>query len=144
MSLLPGVGLTEIYDLTRESQATTVNISTRGLSAPITRADRRFHPRRKRTTGVLIRAIGPSAAKAGVANTLQNPALRMIDPHGNETFTDNWRSNQQSEISATSIAPADDREAAILATPPAGTYTATVAGAAQAESPWWDLQPCAA
>ncbi|CAA9232568.1 MAG: hypothetical protein AVDCRST_MAG42-1210 [uncultured Chthoniobacterales bacterium] len=125
-----GVGLTEIYDLTRDSQATVGNISTRGFVG----TDNNvmiggFILDGSGTTDVLIRAIGPSMADDGVPNTLANPTLRLTDGNGNVTFNDNWRSNQQAEISATTIPPEDDREAAIFATLPAGTYTAIVAGA---------------
>lgn len=125
-----GVGLTEIYDLTRDSEATVGNISTRGFVG----TDNNvliggFILDGSGTTDVLIRAIGPSMADHGVPNTLTNPTLRLTDGNGNVTFNDNWRSNQQAEISATTIPPEDDREAAIFATLPAGTYTAIVAGA---------------
>ena len=41
---------------------------------------------------------------------------------------DNWKESQQAEISATGIAPADDRESAILRSLPGGHYTAIVRG----------------
>ena len=125
-----GVGLTEIYDLTRDSQATVGNISTRGFVGTGNNVMiGGFILDGSGTTDVLIRAIGPSMADAGVANTLPNPTLRLTDANGNETFNDNWRTDQQAEIIATTIPPEDDREAAIFATLPAGTYTAIVAGA---------------
>ena len=125
-----GVGLTEIYDLTRESQATVANISTRGFVG----TDNNvliggFILDGSGTTDVLIRAIGPSMADDGVANTLADPTLRVTDGNGNVTFNDNWGTDQQAQISATTIPPDDEREAAIFATLPAGTYTAIVAGA---------------
>ncbi|MDP9100374.1 MAG: hypothetical protein M3N48_15490, partial [Verrucomicrobiota bacterium] len=41
---------------------------------------------------------------------------------------DNWKDTQQAEIQATTLAPTDDRESAILRTLPAGNYTAIVRG----------------
>jgi hypothetical protein len=41
---------------------------------------------------------------------------------------DNWRSDQEAEISATTIAPTNDLESAILRTLPPGAYTAIVRG----------------
>jgi len=42
---------------------------------------------------------------------------------------DSWKSDQQTQIAATGLAPTDDREAAILSTPLApGNYTAIVSG----------------
>lgn len=125
-----GVGLTEIYDLTRDSSATVANISTRGFVGTDSNVlIGGFILDGTGTTDVLVRAIGPSMADDGVQNTLQNPTLRLTDQNGNVTFNDDWRSDQQSEINASGIAPEDNREAAILATLSAGTYTAIVSGA---------------
>ena len=44
------------------------------------------------------------------------------------TSNDNWRSDQEAEILATGLAPADDAESAIVATLAAGSYTAIVRG----------------
>jgi hypothetical protein len=41
---------------------------------------------------------------------------------------DDWRSDQQAEISTTGIAPTDNRESAILASLEPGAYTAIVSG----------------
>ena len=41
---------------------------------------------------------------------------------------DDWRSDQQAEISGTGIAPTDNRESAILASLEPGAYTAIVSG----------------
>ena len=42
---------------------------------------------------------------------------------------DSWRSDQEAEIAASTIAPTDDREPAIVATLYPGNYTAVVRGA---------------
>ena len=77
----------------------------------------------------VVRAIGPSLATAGVAGTLQDPALELHDANGALIVSnDNWRDTQQAELQATGIAPTNDREAAILRTLPAGSYTAIVRG----------------
>lgn len=44
---------------------------------------------------------------------------------------DNWRSDEEGEIEATTAPPANDAEAAIVRTLPAGAYTAIVRGATQ-------------
>ena len=41
---------------------------------------------------------------------------------------DNWKDNQQADISKTGIAPTDDRESAILKLLSGGNYTAIVRG----------------
>jgi hypothetical protein len=65
---------------------------------------------------VLIRALGPSI-KVGpnpVAGTLQDPVLKVYDVNGEIATNDGWRSAQQAEITASGLAPADDREPAII------------------------------
>ena len=42
---------------------------------------------------------------------------------------DNWRSNQEQEIIATTIPPTNDKESAIVITLAPGSYTAVIRGA---------------
>lgn len=80
-------------------------------------------------TEVLVRAIGPSLANNGVSAPLQDPFLELHGSNGELISTnDNWRSTQQAEIIAISLAPSDNRESAILATLRPGNYTAIVRG----------------
>ena len=74
---------------------------------------------------VIIRAIGPSLPVPG---TLQDPMLELHDASGLLGANDNWRDSQENEIIATTIAPTDDRESAILAIINPGNYTAIVRG----------------
>lgn len=125
-----GVALVEVYDLTPDSDSAVANISTRGdvesgdnvmIGGFIIGADT--------PTEVLIRAIGPSLTQYGVAGALQDPVLELHGSDGEIIFSnDNWRSTQKSEITATGLAPTDDRESAILATLQPGSYTAIVRG----------------
>jgi hypothetical protein len=79
---------------------------------------------------VILRAIGPSLANAGVPGTLADPTLELHGPAGELIASnDNWvTSPQKQAISDSGIAPSDDREAAIVATLDEGSYTAVVAG----------------
>ena len=77
---------------------------------------------------VLVRAIGPSLAAFGIPNTLPATVLELHDANGSVISNEGWRNTQESEIIATTIAPTDDNEAAILATLVPGTYTAVVRG----------------
>ena len=80
-------------------------------------------------TDVVVRAIGPSLAQRGVALPLLDPLLELHDGDGDLLSTnDNWRSTQQAAISATGLAPTDDRESALLETLNPGNYTAVVKG----------------
>jgi uncharacterized delta-60 repeat protein len=78
---------------------------------------------------VLIRAVGPSLTNLGISGALADSVLELHGPSPFATITnDNWRDAQQSEIQATGLAPSNDLESAIVATLPAGAYTAIVRG----------------
>ena len=75
---------------------------------------------------IAVRAIGPSLRIAG---TLGDPLLELHDAAGNIVATnDNWRSAQEAEIIASGLAPANDLEAALIATLNTGPYTVVVKG----------------
>ena len=75
---------------------------------------------------VLVRGIGPSLGALGVPGTLQDPTLEL---HGLVSINnDNWRSDQETEIQATGIAPSNDAESAVVASLEPGAYTAILAG----------------
>lgn len=81
---------------------------------------------------VIIRALGPSLGSQGVAGVLQNPTLELIDGGGRRmAFNDDWRSEQQGEIEATTIPPGNEAESAIVATLAPGAYTAVMRGAGE-------------
>jgi len=77
---------------------------------------------------VLVRGLGPSLASQGVEGVLANPVLELHKPDGKVVINDDWRDDQQNDISATGLAPTDDSEAAILASLDAGAYTAILSG----------------
>ncbi len=80
------------------------------------------------TKKVLIRALGPSLSDFGIVGALADPVLELHASNGSVTTNDNWKSDQQSEIEATNLAPAKDLEAAIIATLPVGAHTAILRG----------------
>ena len=60
---------------------------------------------------------------------LADPVLELHDGQGSLIFqNDNWRSDQEAEIIATTVPPTDDLESAIVATLSPGAYTAIVQG----------------
>lgn len=77
---------------------------------------------------VILRAIGPSLATAGVSGALADPALELFYPDGTTVSNDNWEDSQKSEIEATSLSPSNSKEAAIVASLDPGSYTAIVSG----------------
>ena len=128
-----GVGLMEIYDLDPDgSPARLANISTRGnvltgdnvmIGGFIVRGD---VPKR-----MLMRARGPSLFLNGspIAGRLMDPNLELRDANGGLIkANDNWRTDQQAEIAASSIAPTDDHEPAVVWTLSPGNYTTIVRG----------------
>lgn len=80
---------------------------------------------------VVVRAIGPSLPLAG---HLADPTLELHLPNGGIIFNDDWKINaasgqsQEEEVSATQVAPSNDRESAIVALLAPGAYTAIVRG----------------
>ena len=79
---------------------------------------------------VIIRAIGPSLSSF-FSGALADPVLELRNFSGSLIASnDNWRSDQEAEIIATTIPPSNDLESAIVATLPANSsaYTAIVRG----------------
>jgi uncharacterized protein (DUF1800 family) len=79
----------------------------------------------------LVRARGPSLFLNGapIAGRLMDPALELRDANGALIkANDDWRSDQQAEIAASSIAPTDDKEPAVVWTLSPGNYTTVVSG----------------
>ena len=78
---------------------------------------------------VIVRAIGPDLAQAGVEHPLPDPVLELRDAEGTLlNSNDDWRTDQETEIIATGLAPSNDRDSAILATFLPTSYTAIVRG----------------
>jgi hypothetical protein len=125
-----GIGVVEAYDLDRTVDSKLANISTRGfvdtgdnvmIGGTIVAGNI--------SANVLFRAIGPSLTNFGVPNALQDPTLELHDGNGALLASnDNWRSDQEAEIIATTIPPTNDLESAILRTLSPGAYTAIVRG----------------
>jgi hypothetical protein len=80
---------------------------------------------------LLVRAIGPSLAAAGVTSALADPSLRLVSSTGEVlAANDDWGAGGQAdEIIATNLAPNDSKESAIIASLAPGAYTAILTGA---------------
>ena len=78
---------------------------------------------------LIIRGLGPSLAAAGIASPLPDPSLQIFDANGEIAANDSWKSNQESEITASQLAPTDDREAAFIGNFAPGGYTAILSDA---------------
>lgn len=78
---------------------------------------------------VMIRAMGPSLAAAGVSPALANPSLLLYARGTQLAANDNWRTNANvADIVASGIAPNDDLEAALLIRLEPGAYTTVMSG----------------
>ena len=124
-----GVALFELYDLS-PANARIANIATRGK---VESGDKvmigGFIIGGAVPSTVVIRAVGPSMATAGVAGVLTDPSLELYNSNGSRIFdNDNWRSGQEQQITASGLAPSDDRECAMIATLQPGSYSAIVRG----------------
>ncbi|MEO5718237.1 MAG: PKD domain-containing protein [Chthoniobacterales bacterium] len=90
------------------------------------------------TKRIMLRGIGPSLAQQGVAGSLADPSLELHDSTGATIASnDNWQTtqiggllveDQVAEIRASTIAPSDPAEAALIADLVPGSYTAIVHG----------------
>ncbi len=127
-----GTGLVEVYDLDAGPGSAILNISTRG---EVKTGDNvmigGFIVLGNGSQRVLVRVLGPTLADAGIADPLADPTLTLVDGQGNEIeFNDNWMdSPEKAAIQASTIAPSDLKESAVLRTLPTGNYTAIVRGA---------------
>jgi hypothetical protein len=133
-----GVGLVEVYDLSSATNSQLANISTRGF---VDTADNVMIGGIIIGAGagggsrVVVRALGPSLTSAGVQDALADPTLELHDVNGVTLATnDNWKINdqtnqsQEAEVVATTLAPTNDFESAIVTTLPPGNFTAVVQG----------------
>lgn len=122
-----GIGIVEAYDLDQTVDSKLANISTRGLvqtgndvliGGLIVLGQNALR--------VIVRAIGPSLPVTGA---LGDPTLELRDNNGTlVAANDNWRSDQEPEITATGIPPTNDMESAIVRDVSPASYTAIVRG----------------
>jgi hypothetical protein len=125
----PGIGLFEVYDLDQTLPQKLANVSSRGhvdsgdnvmIAGVIVTGSN--------PAEVVVRAIGPSLASAGVQNPLEDPLLELHDTNGGLiTSNDDWQEHE-SEVNGTSLAPTDPRESTVVATLYPANYTAVVRG----------------
>ena len=129
-----GIGVVEVYDLDQNANSKLANIASRGFvqaGDDVMIGGLIVGGNGTEDARILLRAIGPSLRKAGVADALQDPTLELRDANGDLLrANDNWQESQQAEIEATTIPPTEPNEAAIIATLPPGNYTAVVRGVA--------------
>jgi hypothetical protein len=127
-----GVGLIEVYDLDQAANSKLANISSRGLvglNDNVMIGGFIVGPNSANAGTVAVRGLGPSLSNFGISNALLDPSLELNDGNGNlVALNDNWKDIQAEQITAANLAPADDRESAIIITVAPGNYTAVIRG----------------
>lgn len=139
----PGVVLAEIYDATPNTAFTAstprlINVSARtqvGTGGNVLIAGFVIDGRSSRT--VMVRAIGPTLGLFGVPNTLVDPKLELYQTGAPVAIStnDNWgAATNATQVAAAAAAVGafplalESRDAVLLVTLPAGSYTAQVSG----------------
>jgi uncharacterized delta-60 repeat protein len=126
-----GIALVEVYDLDPSADSTLANLSTRafvgtGDSVMISG----FIVRGAGPAEMVVRALGPSLSSSSVASPLNDPSITIYDQSGTAiAANEDWQQTQKAELEARNLGPKDDRESALIAAVPAGSYTALVRGA---------------
>ena len=133
-----GNGLVEIYDVTGTAAARLANISTRvkveqgdngALIAGFIVSAPQNQPGTAQT--VAIRAVGPSLKNFGISDGLLNPTLDIYRGSQLILSNDDWKTNSQSDqqlLLSNGLAPANDKEAAVVMVLDPGSYSAVVRG----------------
>jgi hypothetical protein len=126
------------YDRTSAPSGSAANISTRllvGTGDDLLIAGFFITGPGGSTKKLIVRGTGPST---NVPGALANPTLELHDNTSAIASNDDWKttviggiitSDQVAEIQASTLAPSNDAESALIATLPPGGYTAQVRGA---------------
>lgn len=131
-----GVALLEVYDASASSSSYLVNASTRAF---VGTGDSVLIPAfviaGPGSLRLLIRAVGPTLNSFGVTGTLADPTITLYRGNTAIASNDNWgASANATDIAAAATAfgafalPNNSRDAALLVTLPAGSYSAVVSG----------------
>lgn len=124
-----GIGLAEVYDIDQNAPARLANLSSRGFVRSGDDVLIGGFIVANQPTKVVLRAIGPSLTSQGISGALADPVLELYDVNGALIATnDSWRSDQETELSQTGLAPTNDAEAAMVKTLAPGNYTAVISG----------------
>jgi hypothetical protein len=102
-----GNGLVEVYDLAAANNSTLANVSTRGyVGAGDNAMIGGFIIGSGEYPIVVLRALGPSIAAAGIAEPLLDPTIELHDQDGTVLASnDDWKQGQPQSVVATQLAP---------------------------------------
>lgn len=127
-----GIGVVEVYDIDQAADSKLANIASRGfveLGENVMIGGLIVGGSGTEDARILVRAIGPSLAEAGVSGALGDPTLELRDANGELVReNDDWNSDQQVEIETIGLQPMHEAESTLIERLPAGNYTAIVRG----------------
>lgn len=128
-----GIAIVEVYDLDPVYASTLANISTRGFiqGGDSVMIGGFIYLGGAGQTQVVVRAIGPSLAAAGITNPLSDPMLELHDSNGATIASnDDWKNSPDAAtLQRLGFSLSNDAEAAIYQNAlPRGPYTAVVRG----------------
>jgi glucose/arabinose dehydrogenase len=128
-----GSGLVEVYDLNTGATSQLGNISGRSFvqTGDNVMIGGFIIGNNIGASKVIVRALGPSLATAGVANPLADPTVELHDGNGAFIrFNNDWQDDatQAAQITAAGLQPTNSLESAIFVALAPGAYTAIVRG----------------
>jgi hypothetical protein len=133
-----GIGLVEVYDISNDLSTKLVNISTRGkvemgdngaMIAGFIVATPQNQPGTSQR--VAIRALGPSLKNYGLSDAMADTTLDLYRGSQLILSNDNWKTNSaqdQQSLQSNGLAPASDKESALVTNLDPGSYSAVVRG----------------
>jgi hypothetical protein len=134
-----GVGLIELYALDDESAPTNLSARARVRSGERLLIGG-FVIAGTEPMKVLIRAVGPTLAPAGVASPLADPVLELVSKGQQIHLNDDWQTagNATDVVTAATAVgalalPEGSKDSSLLVTLPPGVYSALVRGKDEAE-----------
>ena len=81
---------------------------------------------------VIVRGLGPSLTSSSVQGELANPIIELYQGNTPIATNDDWDDTQAAEIEATTLAPTNELESAIVRTLDPGQYTVILRGSGNA------------
>jgi len=80
---------------------------------------------------IVLRGLGPSLAQSGIADPILDPRLKLFDADGNVLAVNEGWTSEHDELMATGLAPAHERDSAMVATLTPGAYTVILESSSQ-------------
>jgi hypothetical protein len=126
-----GIGQIEVYDLDDGMHSPMENLATNGYVGASTQELHGGLIAQCSSGRLLVRAMGPSLTTSGATGVLADTVLELYAADGTLVASnDNWRAAPNAiDIWNSGLAPADDRESAILVPAASGPYNVIVRGA---------------